>query len=181
MAGRAGWVTVSGQAVVDQCAGSAPGGGLFGGGISASVSCERTDTWFLAVAGGEYSQESRLERVLRQSDGWGRFGTVPPGSASPPVMPMTTADWIGPAGPPPPTGKTGLDLIWVASKQELSAAALGSSQPQIAADRVSYLSVIRPDLARIARESFAAHRNVLVVSIEDSYFSSTSLTPPRPA
>jgi hypothetical protein len=181
MTGRARGLTVAGYAVLDQCAGSSGGGGLFGGGISASVSCDRTDTWYLAAAGNQGTRESGLERVLRQVDGWGRFAAVPRGSASPPVMPVTTAAWAGPAGPRPPPGKVGLDLIWVASSQELAAAALGSSQPQIAADRVSDLTVVRPDLADVARRSFAVHRQVLVVSIEDSYFFSTSQTPPRTA
>ena len=177
---RAGWLKLAGHALVDECAGSGGGGGLFGGGISASVSCERTDTWYLAVDGGERAGQRHLERILHDADGWGRFATVPRGSASPPVIPMTTADWVGPTGPPPPpTSKIGLDLVWVASRQELAAAALGSAQSQIAADRVSYLTVIRPDLAAVGRRSFAVHRRVLVVSIDDSYFFSTSPTPPR--
>lgn len=176
----ASWLRLAGHALVDQCAGSGGGGGLFGGGISASVSCECTDTWYLAVTGGERAGQRHLERVLHRADGWGRFTTVPRGSASPPVMPMATADWVGPAGPPPPPGgKVGLDLIWVASRQELAAAALGSVQSQIAADRVRYLKVLRPDLADVARRSFAVHRRVLIVSIEDSYFFSTSPAPPR--
>jgi hypothetical protein len=179
LTGTAGWLRVAGHALVDECSGSAGGGGgLYGGGIGVSVSCERTDTWYFAVAGAERAQVRNLERVLRQADGWGRFTTVPRGSASPPVMPMTTAAWVGPAGPAPPGGKIGLDLIWVASKQELAAAALGATQSQVAADQVSFLVVIRPDLAGISLKSFAAHRHVLVVSISDSYFFSTSRTPP---
>lgn len=182
LTGRARWLRVAGHALVDECAGSAGGGGgLYGGGISVSVSCERTDTWYFAVAGAERARVRTLERVLRQTDGWGRFATVPRGSASPPVMPMTTAAWIGPAGPAPPGDKIGLDLIWVASEQELAAAALGSTRSQVTADRVSYLLVIRPDLAGVSLQSFAAHRHVLVVSINDSYFFSTSRTPPGSA
>jgi hypothetical protein len=169
---RVSWLTLAGHALVDECAGS-------GGGISASVACERTDTWYLAVVGGQRAEQGNLERILHRADGWGRFSTVPRGSASPPVMPMTTAEWVGPAGPAPPAGKIGLDLIWVASRQELAAAALGSTQSQTAADRVTYLAVIRPDLAGVARRSFAVRRHVVVVSIEDSYFFSTSPTPPR--
>jgi hypothetical protein len=176
---RVSWLTLAGHALVDECAGSGGGGGLFGGGISASVACQRTDTWYLAVVGGQRAEQGNLERILHRADGWGRFSTVPQGSASPPVMPMTTADWVGPAGPAPPAGKIGLDLIWVASRQELAAAALGSTQSQTAADRVSYLAVLRPDLASVARRSFAVRRHVLIVSIEDSYFFSTSATPPR--
>jgi hypothetical protein len=177
---RARWLTVVGHALVDECSGSGRGGGLFGGGIAAGVSCERTDTWFFAVAGGAVDDMGRLERVLARTDGWGRFTPVPTGSATPPVMPMTTAAWVGPAGPRPPGGKVELDLIWVASRQELAAAALGAAQSDATADRVSYLLVIRPNLAGIARHSFSSDRHVVVASIADSYFFSTRLTPPSP-
>jgi len=178
---RARWVQAVGHARVDECSGSGRGGGLFGGGISASVSCERTDTWYLAVAGGAPADQGKLERILHQADGWGRFTAVPKGTASPPVLPTTTAQWVGPAEPPPPHDKIELELIWVASRPELASAALGAAQAQVAADRVRYLVVIKPDLAGVARRSFAAHRHVLVVSISDSYFYSTTLKPPGAA
>ena len=41
--------------------------------------------------------------------------------------------------------------------------------------------IIKPDLAGVWRQSFAAHRHVLVVSISDSYFYSTTLKPPGAA
>jgi hypothetical protein len=179
LASRAKWLAVVGDAQVDECAGAGGGGRLFGGGIGASVSCERTDTRFFATASSARGDVSRLERALAKADGWGRFAAVPSGSASPPVLPMTTAAWVGPAGPaPPPGGKVELHLIWVDANRELAAAALGAARAQISADRVSYLLVIRPNLAEVARRSFAAHLHVLVVSIEDSYFYSSSLTPP---
>lgn len=176
---RAKWLAVAGHAQVDECAGAGGGGRLFGGGIGASVSCERTDTWFFATASSASADVSRLERALAKVDGWGRFAAVPSGSASPPVLPMTTAAWVGPAGPAPPQGgKVALNVIWVAAKRELAAAAMGAAQSQISADRVSYLLVTRPNLAEVARRSFTAHLHVLVVSIEDSYFFSSSVTPP---
>ncbi len=147
---------VVGHARVDECAGSGRGGGLFGGGIGASVSCQRTDTWYLAVAGGARADQGKLERILHQADGWGRFTAVPKGTASPPVLPTTTAQWVGPAEPPPPHDKIQLELIWVASRPELASAALGAAQAQVAADRVRYLVIIKPDLAGVSRKSFAA-------------------------
>ena len=94
---RARWVQAVGHAQVDECSGSGHGGGLFGGGISASVSCQRTDTWYLAVPGGAPDLQAKLERGLQWADGWGRFAAVPKGTASPPVLPTTTAQWVGPA------------------------------------------------------------------------------------
>jgi hypothetical protein len=178
---RARWVHLVGHARVDECSGSGRGGGLFGGGIGASVSCERTDTWYLAVAGGAPADQSKLERILHQADGWGRFAAAPEGTGSPPVLPTTTAQWVGPAEPPPPHDKIQLELIWVARRPELASAALGAAQAQVTADRVRYLVIIKPDLAGVSRKSFAAHRHVLVVSMSDSYFYSTTLEPPGAA
>jgi hypothetical protein len=178
---RARWLKVVGHALVDDCSGSGSGGGLFGGGISASVSCQRTDTWYLAVAGGAPDEQGNLERILHRADGWGRFAAAPKGTATPPVLPTTTAQWVGPAEPPPRHDKTELELIWVASRSELATAALGVGQAQVTADRVRYLVIIKPDLAGVSRRSFAARRHVLVVSISDSYFYTTTLTPPGPA
>ena len=85
-----------------------------------------------------------------------------------------------PAGPRPPGGKVGLELIWVERRQELAAAVLGTQLSQASADRVRYLQVLRPDLGDVARKGFGPHRHVLVMSFMDSYFAGHSLTPPAP-
>jgi hypothetical protein len=175
---RTPWLTQAGHALADECSGSGGGGGVLSGGIGASVSCQRTETWFFAAPGGKRDTVARLERILRTADGWGMFTSVPVGAASPPVLPVISADWVGPAGSRPPGGKVDLDLIWVDRGNQLPAAVLGAQQSQFNADRIRYLHVLRPDLGAIARASFGAHRHVLVVSFVDSYYAVRSLTPP---
>jgi hypothetical protein len=179
-AGQATWLTLAGHGLADECSGSGGGAGMLGGSVGASVSCQRADTWFFAVPGDKAARLAHVEQILSKTDGWGKFTDVPVGAASPPVLAVTSAAWVGPAGPRPPSGKVGLDLIWVERQQELAAAVLGAQLSQASADRVRYLQVLRPDLGDVARKGFGPHRHVLVVSFVDSYFAGHSLTPPAP-
>lgn len=178
---EATWLALAGHGMADECSGSGGGAGMLGGGVGASVSCLRTDTWYFAMPGDKEADMDRLERILSETDGWGKFTDVPAGAASPPVLAETSAAWTGPGGPRPPRGKVGIDLIWVERKSQLPAAALGAQVPQVSADRVRYLKILRPDLGEIARKGFGAHRHVMVVSFMDAYFAGTTLTPPAPA
>jgi hypothetical protein len=181
LATRAGWLSPAGHGMTDECAGTGGDGGMFAGGMGVSVSCQRTDTWFFEAARGRPASIRRLERVLHRAGGWGRFATSPAGPASPPVLPVISAAWTGPAGPRPRAGKVALMLIWVQGKDQLAAAALGAQQTQVAADRVRYLHILRPDLKAVARRSFGRqHHHVLVVSFGDTYFSSHAISPPDP-
>lgn len=175
---RATWLTLAGHALSDECAASAGVDGLFGHSLQPLVSCHRSDTWYFAARRRQQTEIRDLEKVLGHSGGWGRFASVPPGHAARPALPVTTGSWTGQGEKnwQPPGGRVVLSMIWVARKDQLAAAALGALS-RVTADRIRYLHVSPPNLNAVTRRSFGAHRRVVVVAFDDSYFTSSGVSP----
>lgn len=177
LAARASGLTLAGHAVSDVCGATAGVDGLFDQGLRSAVYCHRTDSWYFAARRHRQAEIRDLEKVLSRSGGWGRFASVPAGRAAHPVLPVTTGSLTGRVGRDrPPGGRAGLSLIWVSRKDQLPAAALGAHS-RVTGDRIRYLHVLPPDLDAVARRSFGAHRRVLVVVFDDSYFTGSGLAP----